>query len=191
LLWIGAAILLAIVAGSIWLLASRNPAPAQSAQKTNAAAAATPQINQTELPLAVTRRYFASLAKRNATARYNLLSADFRRRLSISRYSKNVGLRPAVKLVEANTVSKDEHTASVAAAFEDTDPGSRQRRWQASIDFVFETAGWRIDRMKGLYPASGRPTQNSANESEDETAQDRSQSAPQFTPAPVATTEPR
>jgi SH3 domain-containing protein len=187
LLWIGSAILLAIVAGSIWLLASRNPAPAPSARKTAPAAAATPQTNQTELPLAVTHRYFASLAKRNATAAYNLLSADFRRRLSISTYSKNVGLRPPVKLVEANTVSKSEHTASVAAVFEDTDPGSRQPQWQASIDFVFETAGWRIDRMKGLYPASGRPIQNSANESEDETAQDPSQSTSQFSPAPAAT----
>jgi TIR domain/Bacterial SH3 domain len=189
LLWIGAAILLAIVAGSIWLLASRHPVPAQSARKSDAAAAATPQINQTELPLPVTHRYFASLAKRNATAAYNLLSVDFRRRLSISRYSKNVGLRPPVKLVEANTVSKNEHTASVAAVFEDTEPGSRQPHWQASIDFVFETAGWRIDRMKGLFPASGRPMQNPANESEDETTQDPSQSIPQFTPAPTAMTE--
>jgi hypothetical protein len=185
LLWIGAAILLAIVAGSIWLLASRNPAPTQSTRKTDAAAAPTPQIDQTELPVAVTHRYFASLAKRNATAAYNLLSADFRRRLSISRYSRTVGLRPPVKLVDANTVFKNKHTASVAAVFEDTEPGSRRPQWQASIDFVFETGGWRIDRMKGLFPASGRPLQNSANESEDETTPDPTEA----TPAPAAASE--
>jgi hypothetical protein len=199
LLWIAAALLLALVAGLIAFLLSRNQSHAQSTQKSEVAvsatttppatpaAAAPAQIDQTELPLAVTHRYFALLNKRNATAAYNLLSADFRRRLSIVKYSKNVGFTPPVKLVEATTVSKNERTASVTAVFEDSDLASSQPRWRGPIDFVFEPAGWRIDRMKGLWPASGRPIHDSANGSDDKTTQDLSQSTSESTPAPQAT----
>jgi TIR domain/Bacterial SH3 domain len=202
LLWLAAALLLALVAGLIAFLLSRNQSHAQSTQKTEAAigttampsatpaAAAPAQIDQTELPLAVTHRYFALLNKRNATAAYNLLSADFRRRLSIVKYSKNVGFTPPVKLVEATTVSKNERSASVTAVFEDTNPESRQARWRGPIDFVLEPGGWRIDRMKGLWPASGRPIHDSANGSDDETTQDLSQSTSESTPASQATPSP-
>jgi len=202
LLWIGAAILLALVAGLIAFLVSRNASHTRSTQKSEVAVstiatpsatpamAATAQIDQTELPLAVTHRYFALLNKRNATAAYNLLSADFRRRLSIVRYSKNVGFTPPVKLVEATTISKNESTASVTAVFEDTNSESSQPRWRGPIDFVREPGGWRIDRMKGLWPASGRPIHESANGSDDETTQDLSPSTPGSTSAPQATTPP-
>jgi TIR domain-containing protein/SH3 domain-containing protein len=202
LLWVGIAILLALLAGLIGYLVLRNPSYGQSAQKSEVAVSATTtrsatpaaagpaQIDQTELPLAVTHRYFALLNKRNATAAYNLLSADFRRRLSIVKYSKNVGLTPPVKLVEATTVSKNERTASVTAVFEDTNPESRLGRWRGPIDFVLESGGWRIERMKGLWPASGRPMHDSANGSDDETTQDLSQSTSESTPAPQATPSP-
>jgi hypothetical protein len=139
------------------------------------------------MPLAVTHRYFALVNKRNATAAYNLLSADFRQRLSIVKYSRNVGFTPPVKLVDATMVSKEERTASVTAVFEDTDPDSHQPRWQGPIDFVLEPAGWRIDRMKGLFPASGRLNLNITNESEDETTQRSTQSTPgsPATPSPA------
>jgi hypothetical protein len=202
LLWIGAAILLALVAGLIAFLVSRNPSQTQNTQKNEVAvsttttpsatpaAAATAQIDQTELPLAVTHRYFALVNKRNATAAYNLLSADFRRRLSIVRYSKNIGFTPPVKLVEATTVSKNEHTASVTAVFEDTNPASSQQRWRGPIDFVLESAGWRIDRMKGLWPSSGRPIHGSANESDEETTQDVSPSPSGSSPTTQTATAP-
>ena len=142
------------------------------------------------MPLAVTHRYFALLNKRNASAAYNFLSADFHRRLPFTRFSKNVGFATPGKLVEATTTSRQKRTAIVSVVFEDTNAESGQRRWQGPIDFVLEPAGWRIDRMKGLWPASGRPIHESANESDDETTPDLRQSTPGSTRVPQATTSP-
>jgi hypothetical protein len=206
LFWIGAAIVLALTAAVIWLLASRTPPRTETTQKSSVVssattplstpavmattATATPQMDQSEMPVAVTHRYFALVNKRNATAAYNLLSSGFRQRLSIVKYSRNVGFTPPVKLADVIVVSKNERTASVTAVFEDTNAESHQPRWQGPIDFVLEPAGWRIDRMKGLFPASGRPNHNATNESDDETIQDSAQSAPASTAAPQATASP-
>jgi hypothetical protein len=117
----------------------------------------------------VTRRYFDFLSKRDATGAYNLLSESFRRHLPIARYSKNVSALPRAKLVEATLVSKTDRTANVTAVFEDANPQSHQPRWQSPIDFVLEPAGWRIQDMKGLIPASGHPMPDSAKGSADDT----------------------
>jgi TIR domain/Bacterial SH3 domain len=194
-LWVGVAVLLALVAGLIWFFISKNPSRPQSAQKSEVTAsaptAASPSVtapaqSETDTPVAVAYRYFGLLNKRNATAAYNLLSADFRRRLLIAKYSRTVGTTPPVKVVEATMVSKSERTASVTAVFEDTDPASRQARWQGPIEFVFESAAWRIDSMKGLRPATGRPIQPSANGSEDETMPDLASPTPQSISTPPA-----
>ena len=212
LIWIGLVVLLPVVAALIWFLISKNPSRSRSASNSEVAASATTapvatpvttataQIDQTEMPAAVTQRYFSLLNKRNATAAYNLLSADFRRRLSIVKYSRTIGTTPPVKVVEATMVSKNERTASITAVFEDSDPASHQARWQGPIEFVFESAAWRIDSMKGLRPATGRPIHESAGGSDDETTADLPSPTPQSistppavipsTPAPRASTPP-
>jgi len=180
LLWIGAAVALVLVGGLIAFFVSRNPASVPTAQKSEIAspatatalstsATATSQINGPEMPVPVTRRYFDFLSKRNATGAYNLLSAGFRDHLPIARYSKNVNVLPRAKLVEATLASRTERTASVTAVFEDANPESHQPQWRNSIEFVREPAGWRIESMKGLIPASGHPLSASAKGSDDET----------------------
>ena len=180
LLWIGAAAALVLVAGLIGFFVSRNPASVQSAQKSGIGSSATgassaksapanPRINPAEMPVPVTRRYFDFLSKRDATGAYNLLSEGFRRHLNVERYSKNVSNLPYAKLVEATLVSKTDRTATVAAVFEDANPQSHQPQWRGPIEFVHEPAGWRIQSMKGLIPASGHPLPASAKESDDET----------------------
>lgn len=181
LLWIGAAALV-LVAGLIAFFVSRNPASVPSAQKggigsrantrpsATAGAPATAQINGNEMPVPVTRRYFDFLSKRNATAAYNLLSADFRGHLPIARYSTNVSVLPRAKLVGATLASRTGRTATVTAVFEDANPQSHQPQWQSPIDFVLEPAGWRIQSMKDLIPASGHPMPASAKGSDDATS---------------------
>jgi len=182
-LWI-AIVLLVIVASLIYWLVSKNSAPASA--PTTAAATATISPEPTELPVAVTHRYFSLLAKRNGTAAYNLLSEEFRRHLSIAKYSRSVGFKPAVTLAETSLVSKSDRAASVAAVFEDTDPAANKARWNGNIDFVLESGAWRIDSMKGLYPASGRPIRDS----EDETTQKVSQPTPTPIPSPTPSPSP-
>ncbi len=200
--WI--AVLLVIVASLIWWLVSKNSAPAPkkkvaantltsspaatTATAPTTSATITPAVESNELPVAVTHRYFSLLAKRNATGAYNLLSQDFRLHLLIARYSRTVGSKPEVKLVESTQVSKTDRAATVACVFEDTDPAANQARWKGNIDFVLEPGAWRITSMKGLYPASGRPIQNSTNGTDEETAQDVSQ--PKSTPPPKPTPTP-
>ncbi|MEY2558339.1 MAG: hypothetical protein QOE34_1764 [Verrucomicrobiota bacterium] len=202
LLWLGAAIVLAAAAGLIAFLFWRNQSNPATAQKSEAAAnlSSTPsataaataraQLDQTEMPLAVTHRYFALLNKRNASAAFNLLAEDFRRHLSIAKYARNVGLTPPVRLVDATTISKSEQRASVNAVFEDTDPASPQPRWQGPIEFVLESGGWRIASMKNLWAASGRPRHNAASDSDDEPVSEPSPSTPASTPAPSVATVP-
>ena len=192
LLWIGAAVALVLVGGLIGFVVLRNPASVPSAQKggggaSATATSATAQINATEMPVPVTHRYFDFLSKRNATGAYNLLSESFRSHLPVARYSKNVSALPRAKLVEATLVSKTESTASVTAVFEDANPESRQPQWRGPIEFVREPAGWRIESMKGLIPANGRPLPDSASGSDEETTQDVIQPAP----AAPATPPPR
>src|SRR2546423_2854646 len=167
-IWI-AAILFVIVASLIYWLVSRNSASDRKTEKNELAASApgpsstmststvSPAMPSTELPVAVTHRYFNLLTKRNSTAAYNLLSEEFRRHVAIARFSRSAGFKPAVKLAEVAQVSKTDRTASIAVVFEDTDPAANQARWKGNIDFVLEAGTWRIDSMKGLYPASGRP----------------------------------
>ncbi len=180
LVWIGAAIALALVAGLIGFLVSRNPASVQSTHKGGTSANATgassttsapadARINPAEMPVAVTHRYFDFLSKRNATAAYNLLSEGFRRHVLIERYLKNVSTLPRAKLVEARLVSKNDRTATVTAVFEDPNPNSNQPQWRGPIEFVREPEGWRIQSMKGLIAANGRPLPASAKGSDDET----------------------
>jgi hypothetical protein len=182
LLWIAA---LAVIGASlIYWLVSKNSAPASS--PTTTSTTATQQTDQNELPVAVLHRYFSLLTKRNATTAYNLLSEEFRRRISIVKFSRTVGSKAAVKLVEATQVSRTDRAASVAAAFEDTDPAANQARWKGNVDFVLESGSWRIDTMKGLHPGNGRPIHESDNEPTQNVSQATPTPPPQSTPSPVA-----
>jgi hypothetical protein len=182
LLWVGAAAVI-LVAGLIGFFVLRNSSSVPSATATTANA----QVNETEMPLAVTHRYFDLLSKRDANAAFNLLSPDFRHHLSGAVYSRNVGGMPRAKLVEATLVSKNDRTATVAAVFEDANPESHQPQWRCPIEFVREPAGWRIASMKGLLPASGHPLANSAKESGGEATQDVSESTQQSAAATSST----
>jgi hypothetical protein len=177
-IWIAAG--LVIVASLVYWQVSKNSAPASSPTTVAPAATNSPEAN--ELPVAVTQRYFSLITKRNSTAAYNLLSEEFRRRVSILKFSRTVSAKPPVKLVEVTQVSKTDRAATVAVLFEDTDPAANQARWKGNIDFVLEAAAWRIDSMKGLYPASGRPIQ-----SDDDAA---SKPGPTSTPAPSPSPQP-
>ena len=183
--WI--AVVLVIVASLVYWLVSKNSAPASSA--TAAPASATISPGAIELPVAVTHRYFSLLTKRTATTAYNLLSEEYRRRVSIAKFSRTVGAKPAVKLVEVTEVSKTDRAASVAVVFEDTDPAANQARWKGNIDFVLESGSWRIDSMKGLYPASGRPIQ-SDDEATANGATPTPAATPQSTPSPSPMASP-
>ena len=204
LLWIP--ILLVIVASLIWWRLSQNSAPSRETVKNEVVAnAATPSPTTTkamgpaasasvspdadELPVAVTQRYFSLLAKRNASAAYNLLSEEFRLRISMLKFSRTVGFKPAVKLLESTQISKTDRNATVAASFEDTDPAANQAHWKGNIDFVLESGAWRISSMKGLYPASGRLIQNPQN-SDEEATQNVSQPTPTPVPMPQPTKSP-
>jgi TIR domain len=175
--WIAAG--LVIVASLVYWQVSKNSAPALSPKTVAPAATNSPEAN--ELPAAVTRRYFSLLTKRSATTAYNLLSEEYRRRVSILKFSRTAGSKAAVKLAEVTEVSRTDRAASVAVLFEDTDPAANQARWKGNIDFVLESGSWRIDAMKGLYPATGRPIQ-----ADDETTQ----SAITPTPAPIPQSTP-
>jgi hypothetical protein len=180
LVWIAA--LLVIVASLIYWLVSKNSAPAPSPKTATTTATVEPQAN--ELPVAVTHRYFSLLTKRDATAAYNLLSEEYRRRVSILKFSRSAGSKAAVKLVEVTEASKTDRAATVAVLFEDTDPAANQARWKGNIDFVLEAGSWRIDAMKGLYPASGRPIQA------DDEAAPKPSPTPASTPIPTPTPSP-
>jgi hypothetical protein len=139
--------------------------------------------------VAVTHRYFSLLTKRTATTAYNLLSEEFRRRVSIAKFSRTVGSRAAVKLAEVTQVSKTDRAATVAVLFEDTDPAANQARWKGNIDFVLESGTWRVDSMKGLYPASGRPIQ-SDDEATQTVTTPTPAPTPQITPSPSPVASP-
>jgi hypothetical protein len=194
LVWI--TILLVIAASLIYWLVSKksgtekNPVAVSTtaSSPTISTPTVSPSALPTELPVAVTHRYFSLLAKRNAIAAYNLLSEEFRRHLAIQRYSRSVGFKPAVKLAEVTQVSKTDRTATVAVLFEDTDPAATQARWNGNIDFVVEAGAWRIDSMKGLYPSSGRPIRDTANASDDESTQNVT--GPTATPPPTLAPPP-
>jgi hypothetical protein len=181
-LWI--AVLLVVVASLIWWLVSRNSGPASPRTMATTSPTNSPEAN--ELPVAVTQHYFSLLTNRNATAAYNLLSQDFRLRLSILKFSRTVGSKAAVKLLEATQVSTTDRTVIVAVVLEDTDPAANQVRWKGNIDFVQESGGWRIANMKGLYPGSGRPIPDSDNE----TAKNVSPPPPARTPTPQPSPSP-
>jgi hypothetical protein len=196
LVWI--AVLLVIVASLIYWLVSKNSAPARKSEvaasaPASSAARATATISPAanELPVAVTYRYFTFLTKRNATAAYNLFSEEYRRHLVIARFSRTVGSKPAVKLVEATLISKTDRTASVAVVLEDTDPAANQARWKGNIDFVLESGAWRIGNMKGLYPGSGRLISDSPSGADDETAKNVSHPTPTLTAQPTPSPTPR
>lgn len=179
-LWI-VAVLFVIAASLIYWLVSKKTAPALTA---TTAATTSPASN--ELPVAVTHRYFSLLNKRNATAAYNLLSEDFRLRLSMTKFSRTVSSKPPVKLMEVTEVSRTDRAATVAVEFEDTDPAAKGARWKGNIDFVQESGVWRIGNMKGLYPASGRPIQPD----DEATPKATPTAAPAPTPTPRPTPSP-
>lgn len=180
LVWI--AVLLVVIAASlIYWFVSKNSTPASSPTTSTTSATISPAAN--ELPVAVTHRYFTLLSKRNATGAYNLLSEEYRRRVSILKFSRTAGSKAAVKLVEVTEVSKTDRAASVAVLFEDTDPAANQARWKGNIDFVLESGSWRIDSMKGLYPGSGRPIQSD----DDATPKPSPTPAPTLAPTPTPT----
>jgi hypothetical protein len=176
-----------IVASLVYWFVSKNSTPASSPITATTTATISPGAN--ELPVAVTHRYFSLLTKRTATTAYNLLSEEYRRHVSIAKFSRTVGSKPAVKLAEVTEVSKTDRAASVAVVFEDTDPAANQAHWKGNIDFVLESGSWRIDSMKGLYPASGRPIQ-----SDDEATQNGTTptpaATPQSTPSPSPVASP-
>ncbi len=136
--WI--AVGLVIVASLIYWFVTKNATP----------------VNASTLPVGVTRAYFSSLGKRHATAAYNLLSEDYRRRVNIQNFSRTVSTKPPVKLLDATEVSRTDRSATVAADFEDTDPAANHARWKGNIEFILESGVWRLASMKGLYAASGR-----------------------------------
>ena len=119
-------------------------------------------------PLGVTHRYFDLLGQRNATAAFNLLSENFRGRLSVETYTKNAERLPRAKLIEATIVSRSPRRVSINAVLEDASPETHQPQWQAPIELVLEPGGWRIDSMKGLIPASGHRHPASANRSDED-----------------------
>ena len=183
LLWIGAAVVV-LVAGVIGFLVLRNSSHTQNAQQNQSTAAtATTKIDGPGQPLGVTHRYFELLGNRNATDASNLLSANMRRHLSMSLYSTNVARLPRAKLVEATIVSQGKGKASVNAVLEQANPDTHNPQWQAPIELVLESGAWRIDNMKGLLPASGRPLSASAQAPDAETTQDVNQSTPPAGPA--------
>jgi hypothetical protein len=184
LVWL--AVLLVIVASLIYWVVSKNSMPASS----TTSATISPAAN--ELPVAVTHRYFTLLNKRNATGAYNLLSEEYRRHLLISRFSRAVSSKPAVKLVEVTQAAKTDRTASVAVVLEDTDPAANQARWKGGIDFVLESGAWRIGNMKGIYPGNGRLISDSATGADDEAARNVTQPTPAPpTPIPASTPTPQ
>ncbi len=177
LFWIGAAIAVVLIAGLIGFFVSRNSSHTQNAQQNQSTAAtATTKIDGPGQPLDVTKRYFELLGNRDATGAFNLLSASLRHRLSMTVYSTNVARLPRAKLVETTIVSQGENKASVKAVLEEPNPDAHNPQWQAPIDLVLESGAWRIDNMKGLLPASGRPLSASAQAPDAETTPDVSQS---------------
>lgn len=164
---IGGALLFVIVAGLIWFFAARNRAGGEGAK-----------VDQNELPQPVTHRYFAFLANHKSSGAYNLLSMAFRKHVRIGNFSKNVGAKPPVRLIEAPIVSQNEHNASIAAVLEDTDPAANKARWKVPIELVLEGSVWRIDSMNGFSPWSGRSKSDAANESGDEAAPDPPKRSP-------------
>ena len=82
-------------------------------------------------------------------------------------YSTNVARLPRAKLVEATIVSQSEGKANVKAVLEEPNPDTHNPQWQAPIELVLESGAWRIDNMKGLLPASGRPLSASAQRSDE------------------------
>jgi hypothetical protein len=188
LVWLS--VLLVIAASLIYWLVSKNSMPASSPTTSTTSATISPSAN--ELPVAVTHRYFTLLNKRNATGAYNLLSEEYRRHLAIARFSRAVGSKPAVKLVEVTQAAKTDRTASVAVVLEETDPAANQARWKGGIDFVLESGAWRIGNMKGIYPGSGRLISDSATGADDETARNVTQPMPAPpTPTPASTPTPQ
>ena len=183
LVWIAVPVVLAI-GGLIWFLASRNAGSNPRVKPSEPAATA--PAEKGDQPLAVINQYVAFLAKRDATGAYNLLSESFRRRVSIARFSKTVGSKPAVKLAKATVASQTPSFMSLEAVFEDTDPAAHEARWKAPINFVLESGVWRIDSMKGLFPASARPIHGSANEFDEETTSP----TPEPTPTPAPSVKP-
>jgi hypothetical protein len=184
LVWIAVPVVLAI-GGLIWFL-SRNPVSNPRVKQSEAAATTAPTETNTQ-PVAVMNQYVAFLAKRDGTGAYNLLSESFRRRVSIARFSKTLGSKPPVKLVKTTIASQTPSFMSLEAFFEDTDPASHEARWKAPINFVFESGVWRIDSMKGLFPASARPIHGSANEFDEEPTP----ASPQPTPTPAPSVKPK
>lgn len=181
-LWIAAAVLLALVAGLIGFLVSKNSSSNPRVQQDFRAATTTAVSSRTRPataarmdgpghPLGVTRRYFELIGNRNAGPAANLLSENFRSRLSMAKYANNVGRLPRAKLVGVTIVSRSEGRVSVKAVFEDANPETHQPQWEAPIELVLEPGGWRIDSMKGLIPASGHPLPASTHSSDEETKQ--------------------
>ena len=184
LLWIGAAVAIILVAGLIGFFVSRNSSYTQNAQQNQSTApTATTKVDGPGQPLGVTHRYFELLGNRNAATAYNLLSANLRHRLSMTVYSTNVARLPRARLVEATIVSQGEGKATVKAVLEEANPDTHSPQWQAPIELVLESGAWRIDNMKGLLPASGRPLSASAQAPDAETTQDVNQSTPPAGPA--------
>jgi hypothetical protein len=181
-IWIVAAVLLALVAGLIGFLISKNPSSNQSVQQ-DSGVATTPAVSSRTSPvtagrmdapghpLGITRRYFELIGNRNAGPAANLLSENFRSRLSMVKYTNNVARLPRAKLVKATIVSRNEGRVSVKAVFEDANPETHQPQWEAPIELVLEPGGWRIDSMKGLIPASGHPLPASTHSSDEEIRQ--------------------
>lgn len=169
LLWIGAAVFLTLVAGLIGVFVSRNSSHTQDAQQNQSTPATTAtKTDGPGLPLGITHRYFELLGKRDAAAAFNLLSANLRHHLKMNIYWTNVARLPRVKLVEATIVSQGKGKASVKAILEEANPDTNKPKWQAPIELVLESGVWRIDNMKTLLPASGRPLSAGANGSDDE-----------------------
>jgi hypothetical protein len=167
LLWIGAVVLI-LIAGLSGFFVARNSSHTQNAQQNQSTATtATTKIDGPGQPLGVTQRYFELLGNRNAAAAFDLLSANLRHHLSMTVYSTNVARLPRAKLVEATIVSRSEGKANVKAVLEEANPDTHNPQWQAPIELVLESGAWRIDNMKGLLPASGRPLSGSAQRSDE------------------------
>jgi len=98
----------------------------------------------------VLRNYFALFKERDAAAAYNLLSNNFKARLSFKAFSKTFSSTRSVRLIEAAKVAESNDAITLKVLFDEEDADYHHARWQGPIEFVRSPAGWRIDTMQNL-----------------------------------------
>jgi len=100
-----------------------------------------------EEPVAVVRRYYEDINRRDLDGAYASFSQAFKGRRSYDQFAQNFAQVLSISLQQANEAKRGESDADVSVAFNEVDAENHLHQWEGHVLLVKEGDAWRINQM--------------------------------------------